>query len=188
MSEAGAAEPHIAETPASHPQTAPASPTSGDTGGSGSPGETGKTGSQGGSEGGSGQTKSRQKTSKTVKKTRRTITGGRKSKTKTYSFSGHGMTPEGSRQVILMSMFLSGALITADSFIQNGSPPPLRTGIGIAFAGIAMSALADPIPQIIGPLAVLWMLTVLFLYAPRLFGKVNITQKAQPPTPKEPLQ
>lgn len=71
------------------------------------------------------------------------------------------MTEKDAKQMILMSILMSG-LVAAGKEVTKGKMPPGRIFYGILLAGFMLSMLAEFAPELAGPLAALLLVTSIF--------------------------
>lgn len=64
---------------------------------------------------------------------------------------------------IVTALGVSGALVLIKAGAENDLPP-VRTWIGMTFAGISLAVLAQSWPDLAGPLALLVITTSVFVY------------------------
>jgi hypothetical protein len=73
------------------------------------------------------------------------------------------MTTDRANASIVTALGVSGALVLVKAGAAGQVPKP-RAFIGITFAGVALSVLAQSAPQVAGPVALLLMTTAVFVY------------------------
>lgn len=79
------------------------------------------------------------------------------------------MTETDAKQMILISLLISGA-IAAGKRVTQGKLPSGRIFFGILLAGVLLSVLAEFTPELAGPLAALLLITA-------VFGSGNLIEK-----------
>lgn len=77
---------------------------------------------------------------------------------------------------IVTALGVSGALVLVKAGAK-GDMPPVRTWIGITFAGIGLSVMAQSWPDIAGKIAVLVMVTSVFVYGKPAYDAISKATK-----------
>lgn len=82
------------------------------------------------------------------------------------------MTPAGAHNLVIGSVVVTGALAAVNS-ISHGHLPTVRTGLGLAFAGVALTALADVAPDLAGSFAALLLVAALLNVGAPAFSTIT---------------
>ncbi|WP_190127140.1 hypothetical protein [Streptomyces inusitatus] len=81
---------------------------------------------------------------------------------------------------IVTALGVSGALVLVKAGAE-GDMPPVRTWIGLTFAGIGLSVMAQSWPEIAGPIALLIIISSVFVYGKPAWDAIT---RATKPTKK----
>jgi hypothetical protein len=86
------------------------------------------------------------------------------------------MTTDRANASIVTALGVSGALVLVKAGAA-GDMPPVRTWVGITFAGLALSVLAQSQPEIAGGIAMLMMCTSVFVYGKPAWDAISKATK-----------
>ncbi|MFG3244844.1 hypothetical protein [Streptomyces sp. NPDC048157] len=78
---------------------------------------------------------------------------------------------------IVTALGVSGALVLVKAGAK-GDMPPVRTWIGLTFAGMALSVMAQSWPDMAGGIAMLVLLTSVFVYGKPAYDAINKATKS----------
>lgn len=73
---------------------------------------------------------------------------------------GNRTTPAQAKGMVVFALVVAGGAVALSDF-KAGVAPDLRLGVGVLFGGVLLSALADVMPEVAGPLAMLVIIGVL---------------------------
>jgi hypothetical protein len=91
------------------------------------------------------------------------------------------MTADVANAHIVTAIGVSGALVLVKAGAAD-EMPPVRTWIGLTFAGVGMAVMAETSPNIAGGLALLMLTTSVFVYGKPAWDA--ITNATQGPAPR----
>lgn len=92
-----------------------------------------------------------------------------------------GNVDTGSAQTLVVTtMAVSGALLVVRA-AQKSEPPPIRAGVGMLFAGVGLTTLAQFAPRVAAPMALLWLTSSVFVYGEPALRSIK-TATAAPKT------
>ena len=87
------------------------------------------------------------------------------------------MTPAGAKELALGSVVITGVLASVNS-VSKGHLPSVRIVLGLGFAGVVLTFLADPAPDLAGSFAALLLVSALLNLGSSAFA--NISKGLQP--------
>jgi hypothetical protein len=82
--------------------------------------------------------------------------------------------------VIITSLVASGVLGTV-RYVSHGDVPPIRFGVGLVFSGLALSVMADFAPHLAAGLAVLMLVSSLFVGGSPVLDAITSAAGGTPP-------
>lgn len=82
------------------------------------------------------------------------------------------MTTDKANAQIVTALGVSGALVLVKAGAK-GDVPPVRTWIGMSFAGIGLAVMAQSWPDIAGGLAMLILITSVFVYGKPAYDAIS---------------
>jgi len=89
------------------------------------------------------------------------------------------MTTDVANAHIVTAIGVSGALVLVKAGAAD-ELPPIRTWIGLSFAGIGLAVLAQNSPELAGGLALLMLTTSVFVYGKPAWDAITDATKATP--------
>jgi hypothetical protein len=92
------------------------------------------------------------------------------------------MTIDAANAHIVTAIGVSGALVLVKAG-ASADLPPVRTWIGLTFAGIGMAVLAESSPNLAGSLALLMLTTSVFVYGKPAWDAIATATGAPKHTP-----
>jgi hypothetical protein len=82
------------------------------------------------------------------------------------------MSTDRANALIVSGLAVTGVLaVTSDAY--KGQAPPVRLAVGLTFAGVGLALLAEPFPDLAGGLAVLVMISAIFVHGGPVIGAVS---------------
>jgi hypothetical protein len=91
------------------------------------------------------------------------------------------MTVDKANASIVTALGVSGALVLVKAG-ASADMPPARTWIGLSFAGVALSVMAQSWPDLAGGIAMLLVITSVFVYGGPAWTAISKSLKAKPAT------
>lgn len=86
-------------------------------------------------------------------------------------------TPDKANAHIVTALGVSGALVLVKAGAK-GDMPPVRTWIGLTFAGMGLAVMAQSWPDIAGGIAMLVLITSVFVYGGPAYAAISKATKA----------
>lgn len=89
------------------------------------------------------------------------------------------MTTDRANAHIVTALGVSGALVLIKAGAESDMPP-LRTWVGLTFAGVGLAVLAQSWPQMAGSVALLFLVTSVFVYGKPAYDAITNATSAKP--------